>query len=115
MGMTDEELQSLCAEYQSILRMRDWVISAKFGDIEGDDKVGIVEHQAETQTAAITLLSKVAYAAGQASVSGYDVEVTLAHELLHCRFHMLGDEKGDPAVEFAIESVAEALVSLKRK
>ncbi len=111
--MRDDELQSLCAIYQKLLRMCDWVISVKFADaLEGDDKLGTVEHQGETQSAVITLLSKAAYATGKASISGYDVPRVLCHELLHCKFYMLGDEKSDPAVEFAIDSVAEALVCL---
>ena len=115
MPMTDADLQTLCLEYQRILRMSDWRCSASFVDkTKKGDTLGESEYQEETQSAIITILSETAYAEGKASIAGYDIEHILVHELLHCKFNMLEDENDDPAIEFAIDSTAEALVCLRR-
>ena len=109
------ELEALLAEWQAILRMRDWEITLVLDHehIPSDELANVVM-QANSQKAEIRLLSTQKYAAGERALGGYDQAVTLVHELLHLKLYMLVSDD-DPPIEFAIDSIAEALVNLRRR
>lgn len=112
--MDEATLTALLTKWQLLLRMQDWRIRASFSDSIPEDDSGHVVHAAESQTAEIFIVSAEGYEQRTHAVTEYDPEQILVHELLHCKFHFLDTEKSDPCIEFAIDSVAETLVKLRR-
>lgn len=108
------ELQGLCTEWQVILRMRDWRIRVAFVDSLPDDQaVGFIDFKADTKDAEIQILAPAVYAAGKRSISGYDPEQILVHEMLHAALN--DDCKDNTIMEHAVDCLADALVNLRRK
>lgn len=117
--MTNSDLQALCAEWQSALRLQDWDIKAQFAR---QSKFNISEAQGECRwvlskkAALIFILDPIDYPTD--TLWAQDPECTLVHELLHCHMAPFDDfDYGSPkdvAVEQAIDLIAKALVALKR-
>lgn len=94
--------------------MRDWRIKAVFVDTLSDDsEMGIVEFRSDSRHAEIQILSPTAYAAGKPAVAGYDAEHILVHELMHVQLDE--DCKDNALREQAVDTIAEALVQLRRR
>lgn len=107
--MSQKKLDSLCLQWQALLRLKDWNLTVRISPITrlGDDYVGCCSYQLSHKHAVIELTGEE------------DIEETLVHELLHLHFAPLGitDECGprDVGQEQAINLIAEALIRLKRK
>ena len=115
--MTDEELVRKVEEWTDCLGLQDWTITVlRRVHIDGDD-CGLVEYVESTKSAVISLLMSDAYDEGEYS-EPYDMERTLVHELLHCKFALLysDDEKDlqSRIVHQLIDDMARALVQAKR-
>ena len=116
--MTQDELQSLCSEWQKTLRLQDWDIRARFVKHYRfpQSKQGEVSCVEEQKTALIRILVPEDYEPDQEWPQ--DIEQTLVHELVHVHFIAFTDsEKGsakDLALEQGVELTAWALVNLKR-
>lgn len=107
-------LQDLCAEYQRLLRMQDWVITVKYGKLPKGWS-STVEWRLPTRMAVITIItSEVHDAYKPKPLHTYDPEQFLVHELIHVRFETV-DVKGNDHYEFAIDATADALVALRRQ
>ena len=116
-AISQRKLDDLRREWQKLLRLQDWKISAKFatnGETCGD--LGECSFIAEAKTAKIMILASDEVIDDEHHRK-QDVENTLVHELLHCHFAPFFS--GNKAVmlqqEQAIESIAGALVGLKRR
>lgn len=116
---TQTELESLLAEWQKRLRLRDWTVRIKRVrvheiSIPGTD--GTCTWGLETKRAIVEILDPIDY---PPSRFGYDqdVEKTIVHELLHLHFAPFATQDGGPfdvAQEQAIDLIAGALVDAKR-
>lgn len=117
--MTTKQLHSALKYWQKILRLQDWNITMKFVDEPRCGYFGKGRNNSTYQSSSIEILKPEHI---DPEWSGCrDLEVTLVHELLHIRF--LYASKGEQnaskgeqsdSEEFAIESTARAMVSLKR-
>lgn len=119
MVYTEEELRTLCAEWQKVLRLQDWeatVTYARYWEFDGS-YVGRNGYLLSSKTADIKLLDPLDHG-NPNFIEKADTEVDLVHELVHLHFApFMSDEKNSPihtAQEQAIDLLAKALVSLKR-
>lgn len=115
----DDELQRDCAEWQKRLRLQDWIVKpmiARARELESNNCGGECEWNLRLKTAVIRILSAVDYPDNL--IFEQDMEQTLVHELLHLHFAPLFASTEDKSIECAqeqaIESIAGALVQLKR-
>lgn len=113
------QLDSWLKEYQSILRMNDWRISATFvsrSELRKDHS-GYSYFDDVSHCARIIVLSPESYEKDYSEtekfISGHDPEQVLVHELLHPKFHMVKNQLHN-SFEAAIDSVATAIVLLRR-
>ena len=111
-------MQELLKEWQHRLGLDDWCIVLKDNCSPNDmvlkDCAGETEWQEVGKCAVIRIISKKDY--GDRIVS-FDKEKTLVHELLHCKFCLLGESGNDLQDRLAhqlIDDMAKALVSAKR-
>lgn len=119
-GLTQEQLEALCREWQGILRLQDWRVflrKTRARDMSNPDHQGECEWVLSRKEAYISLLDPVDYPPD--AIEPQDEELTLVHELMHLHFAPFWTDKGedDPeriAMEQAIELTAQALVRLKR-
>ncbi len=114
--MTSASLKSLLAEYVALLRMGEWKLTLNYVPANHKElrdgkqyRLGSVEFLVEEKKATIY----VSRARKQNKVTTHDHEITLVHELLHCKFGTVHKDESSE-FEFAIDSTAEALVRLKR-
>ncbi|SRR5229473_2248000 len=116
-AFSQRKLDGLRREWQKLLRLQDWKITAKFvnSDEIAEDRVGECNHLAEAREADINIL--LPSSDEVVTERDQDVENTLVHELLHCHFAPFRDEDRAVVVqhEQAIEAITEALLVLKRK
>lgn len=114
-----EELDAALVEWQGVLRLRDWTLSAEIVRAKNmmlDNVDGAVTWHIYSKTAEIELLDPTDYA-DEPNVP-MDHEVTLVHELLH--LHYAGFDrtaKGTSEhmlLEQSIEAISRSLVELKR-
>lgn len=115
--MTQDELQALCHEWQGVLRLQDWdvkVFVVRKRDLSSGDVMGEISFTLPKKTAVISILDPVDYDPDIAW--GQDQEQTLVHELLHLHMAPFDHSEGleHTAMEWAVDSIAKALVSLKR-
>lgn len=116
--MDQETLESLLAEWQKTLRLRDWDVVVQLSrifDMPVADSVGLCTWLMPAKTATIRILDPADY--DPAYVHPFDPEKTLVHELLHLHFAPFfpdGEAGENVAHEQAIESIAKALVTVKR-
>jgi len=117
-GLTQEQLEALCREWQGILRLQDWDVKPELVrrfDLLDESRQGECQYELQLKAAVIRVLR-----AEDLPPSPWpaDLEKTLVHELLHLHFapFMPEPEEGlrHVAAEQAIELIAEALVRLKR-
>ena len=117
--VSQAELEKLCAEWQSLLRLDAWDIGVSFMHHWelGEKCVGVCDPCLRTQSAVIGIL----YPEEFEREAFRDIEITLVHELLHVTTawmddHEIGKLKGHQAVamEQVIENLANVLVGLKR-
>ena len=116
--VSQEKLDTLCVEWQSILHLQAWDIVVKIcrsGEFEDKDCVGENLWDLRVCKSFIRILDPIDY---KSSSWGYDMEVCLVHELLHLHF-MSFQPKDDGLehdfMESVIERLASVLVDLKRK
>ena len=116
--VSQEKLDALCVEWQSILHLQAWDIVVKIcrsGEFEDKDCVGENLWDLRVCKSFIRILDPIDY---KSSSWGYDMEVCLVHELLHLHF-MSFQPKDDGLehdfMESVIERLASVLVDLKRK
>ena len=116
--VSQEKLDALCVEWQSILHLQAWDIVVKIcrsGEFEDKYCVGENLWDLRVCKSFIRILDPIDY---KSSSWGYDMEVCLVHELLHLHF-MSFQPKDDGLehdfMESVIERLASVLVDLKRK
>ncbi len=115
--LTEDELRILCAEYQKTLRLQDWRVHIKVGRLpKGDeDDDATVYYSVENKVATICLCDPTYYP--EDSLEPQDMELSLVHDLLHLHLAPLGlseDDRHSKDAEIAVESMAEAVVNLRR-
>ncbi len=115
--LTEEELRQLCAEYQAILRLQDWRVDVSIGrpDLEHEDDGAYVTYNTSLRIAKILIVAPEYYPTN--AMMPQDMEVDLVHELVHLYFVPLGKPADDTArdlLEVAVQSIAEAVVKLRR-
>jgi len=112
------QAQEACREWQKILRLQDWDITV---DILRDRDMKLGSGQAEVhwkavnRSAIVHLLDPTDY---QNNYFEQDHERSLVHELLHLHMVMFATETDTPedtAQEQAVDAIAKALVTLKRR
>jgi hypothetical protein len=113
--MTEQELTSLCAEWQKTLRLQDWKILVQIKRTHDmpEGLEGCIETTRTKKDAVIRILDPADYPPKAAWVQ--DMEATLVHELLHLHFPEVDENEYHTWVEQGIELTARALVDLKRK
>lgn len=113
MTYTLAELEDLCREWQKVLRLQDWAfyIFIKRGYDMGTF-VGSFSPTITKKEAKISLLDPNDYPPD--TVYPYDQEETLVHEMIHAHFASFWDDDKCNDMEWAIESLTKAVVSLKR-
>lgn len=117
---SNEELMAACKEWQKILRLQDWIVSASIErgrDMRMEETQGECSWVIQTKLAKIRVLDPLDYPPG--SMIEQDMEQTLVHELLHLHHAPFDDFDCDTlentTMEQAIDSIAMALVNLKRE
>jgi hypothetical protein len=113
--MTEQELTTLCAEWQKTLRLQDWKILVRICRMRDmpKDTQGCVDWTWAHKEAVIKIEAPIDYPPECAWEQ--DMEQTLVHELLHLHFPEDDEEKCHLQIEQGIELTACALVDLKRK
>lgn len=115
--MSKEELQSLLAKWQPILRLQDWDIDIMFvKPCELDPNTGGEVIRMDPKKAArIKVLDPDHY--DPCLIIKQDVEYTVVHELVHVYFAAIDDFKGtdDTLYEQAIHRIATSLLFLDRR
>ena len=115
---TDLVLQSVCTEWQKLLRLQDWDITATFARSremvhEGKHLWGKADLSYEHRYAEISILHPDDCDSDE---ERGEIETTLVHELLHIYFTPVRGETPDVlAEEQAINSLSTLLVRLQRK
>ncbi len=104
----NEDLDALCAQWQSALRLRDWDVDAALvepTEMRDPKSLGECSYDLRKKTAAVRI-----------STSTADAERTLVHELLHLHLAPLDffvdDKLGEMALEQAVHPIATLLVEL---
>lgn len=122
--MTDAELQDALYFWQRVLRLQDWQITAHFVDsqeIQGNRGHSHVHEDSMQCVIRILRPEGLDQTSRFYKDFGdtYDPELTLIHELLHIPLHMVfREEPGEHETamqEQAIERIAGALYSLKKR
>lgn len=117
--MTQTALSRLCREWQRVLRLQDWnffIRVKRSCDMSMAHVAGEFQPVLTKKEASIFLLSPIDYPTD--AVYPQDMEKTLVHEMIHAHFAPFWDcceEQHRVSMEQAIESLATALISLKRK
>jgi hypothetical protein len=115
--LTQKELERLCLGWQRRLRLLDWDVKVKLcreREFVDHGRQGEVEYSLINKQAVIHILDPVDFPSGDWD---QDQEKTLIHELLHLHtapFSPEADTLQGAAEEWAINSIAAALVELKR-
>lgn len=116
--LTEDELRSLCAEWQETLRLQDWDINVwivRARDI--DNASARVHWRQSTRDARISVQHPSDFEAEPGHEQ--DMERDLVHELLHLHFSPFAADDDDSAEniaqEQAIHALSCSLVALKRK
>lgn len=117
-GLTQEQLEALCREWQGILRLQDWDVKPEIvrrhemSVPERDGECVYVLQQKKAHIQVVTADDTLP------SPWPLDQEQILVHELLHLHFapFMPASDEGlrYETAEQAIDQIAEALVRLKR-
>lgn len=124
--MTDKQLQERLAFWQKALRLQDWRIKASFVDSDEmpDDGMGSCHVFRDGRMAVIAIQNPESFDPtgrfNKAFPEFYDPERVLLHEMLHIPLDGLfnedeAEEHEHTAQEWAIESLAEALIGLARR
>ena len=119
---TEEELQSCIEEWKKILFLQDWVIKGKLEDElhddDGNEYAGHNFFQIENRCGLIQIVK--ANEDNKSRIVKYCAEVTLVHELLHCKYNWT--RKSSDSIEYAyydtlehslIEQMAKSLIMTK--
>lgn len=118
MTYTQPELVSLLVYWRKVLRLQDWDVRIKLvrdRDMVVANRQGECDISLRNKEALIRLLDPIDYPDGDWA---QDHEQTLVHELLHLHmapFDPAPNTLAQDMQEQAIESIAKALVSLKRE
>ena len=118
--MTQDKLEALCREWQFRLGLTEWKVQVKLRrhyEMSEKGSWGECEWNAVRRTARISILDPAD--ADPNGILPYDPEETLVHELLHLHAasfagHIERDSYQYHLMEHAIDSIAAALISLKR-
>ena len=111
-------MKQLFLEWKDRLGLQDWHIELRDNcspnDMNLRDCAGETEWQEVSKCAVIRIISEKDY--GDRIVP-FDKEKTLVHELLHCKFSLLGESGNDLQDRLQhqlIEDIAKVLVDAKR-
>lgn len=111
-------MQELLKEWKERLGLQDWYIELKDNCSPNDmvlkDCAGETEWQEVDKCAVIRIISKKDYGS---RILPFDKEKTLVHELLHCKFCLLGESGNDLQDRIQhqlIDDMSRALVDAKR-
>lgn len=116
--LTEEQLQAKCLEWQKLLRLQDWHVKVyvkRDRDLMLGKKAGVCRWTIAKKMAIIQVLDPTDY--DPDTPWEQDMELTLVHELLHLHlapFDNFEDSPLETAVEQAVESISEGLVTLRR-
>lgn len=118
-GLSQEQLEALCREWQGVLRLQDWDVKVKLArqrEFSNPSAMGECRWTLPNKQALILLVDPVDYP--DDTEWPYDMEQVLVHELLHLHaaaFDAFEDDSPqDVALEQMIECLACGLVRLKR-
>lgn len=119
--LTEEELMSLCREWQETLRLEDWDVALRVTrrngfSIQEGSLMGECNILLDTKQALINILDQRDY---PETPFLRDMECDLVHELVHLHFHSCcyaldKDSLEHTMMEVAVHSIALALVKAKR-
>lgn len=111
--------EALIAEWQKILRLQDWAIVVEVPEAplpeEKGGGQGYCEFYSQINQAHIWLCHP--RFKPRRTTNLWDLEVTVVHELLHIKFHMMPlniSKAHMDAFESAIDTTAQSFVALKR-
>jgi len=113
--MTQEELQTLCVQWQKTLRLQDWDVRLKLvRQREIPEKQGECAWLVSKKQATVKILDSIDYSPNLEWLQ--DQETTLVHELIHLHYAPIDHTEGlsEKILEQAVNSMALALVELKR-
>jgi hypothetical protein len=117
--VTETHLRRLLRYWQRRLRLADWKCSIRFAPkTELKDCQGKNEHNENARTSEILVLNPADYDPNEyPGKIPQDVEDTVVHELLHLHFSWFKprNKAEEIMLEQAIESIAGALIALKRR
>ena len=109
--MDAETMQKMCALWQEILRLRDWLVVVR--EVGHDDLppgvLGLTEASLERKEAVICLLRESERPERDPLLAS-SLEESLVHELLHLHFEAFWDEDHKVQMEQTIQVLARALV-----
>jgi len=120
---SQEELDACLAEWQERLFLSDWIIKAALSDpgtlaINGERMRGINEYQAAIKTASVRI-ERLTIDTEDRIATGCH-ELTLVHELLHCKFILADNAPNTTEGGFMglaehqlIEQMAKSLIMAK--
>lgn len=115
-----EKLMDACKEWQKVLRLQDWTISASIErgrDISMADVQGECNWTIQSKMAKIKVLDATDYE--DSLMVEQDMEKTLVHELLHLHAapfdNFAYNSLENTSLEQAIDAIANALVNTKRE
>lgn len=118
--LDDEQLQQRLVYWQKKLNLSDWKIEAhiKRGRDMREDCAGSINWVLPNKQAIISILDSVDYPDNTTGVQ--DMENTLVHELLHLHLAPIAEDSRENEhytlfEEWAINSIADALIDLERK
>lgn len=115
-GLTQQELEEKCREWQEILSLRDWDVKPRIARYYDESNLGSCTWKLQKKMAVIRVQEYDDY--DPSNKWERDQETTLVHELLHLHFAPFDAETDTPqgiAQEQAIHALSVALVSLKRR
>lgn len=112
-------MEKLLKEWQARLDLNDWVIklneNVSPNDMQSQDACGECIGDTVHKTAIINIMNEKDY--GERIIP-FDMEKTLVHELLHCKFAIIddsGNDVVDRCIHQLVEDLAKALIKAKRE
>lgn len=114
--LSEEQLQEKLKYWQERLRLRDWDITAQIVPLslmEDKSHGGECAWLMQSKAARISILCDEDYK-NLGPLLPDDMEQCLVHEILHCHFAPMDDDKYYMPIEQAIESISKALVEESR-
>lgn len=117
--MTEKQIQKLCFEWQKVLRLSDWYVTVRFvpvKEMNSTSHLGMASYCRNHKIAKIKIILERDY--DDNSVTPYDAERTLIHELIHLHLAHNGidyEDARNAEQEQAINALTDAFITVKYK